>query len=320
MIHSHSKPEIRIWIFNHWIRGITDQLDYLCMSFCQQGYTVSISKNPLLTGLNILIENFDSTTFPVIERFVRRYGKRLAVVMTEHVDFIGGKFSFHGSSLNNPSQYMHPVVKRARLLHLLLAKNYIRYLIRLGDLPDLVGFDEMMREVPILTIPFPRIHTVDRTSRGSVPTDYDFVFAGGMTEYRKETIEKLTRKFSVHVIPTPLSRRRRDAAYASAKVILNVPQERNWPWISTMRVLAAWRCGCPIISMGNKLRGELAQFCRNILDVEHEGEILRALLDNPQKIFQDQFREYSQYAMSPNSPEFPTIAFRTWQLTELDFL
>lgn len=312
-----STPEIRIWVFNHLFRGITDQLDYLCLIFSQQGYKVSISKKPSLTGLNLLIENLDEKTLPVVEQFARQCRKRVAVVMTEHVDFSGGKILFHGLPLSEPNEYMHPATKRARLLHLLLAKRYICYFIRLGDLPELIGFGDMMCGTPVLTIPFPRVHTTERSIKGASTKHYDLVFAGGITEYRRRVLSELERKFTVNVLTKPLSRRRRDAAYGGAKVVLNIPQELGWPWISTMRILAAWRCGRPVVNIGSGLKGVLADFCVSVPESESRKAVFDVLLQGPEQVVNEQLKKYGAYVEGCRDMAFPEAAFRVWGIREL---
>ena len=313
-----ANPDIRIWVFNNLFRGISDQLDYLRLSFCQQGYKVSISNKPSLTGLNVLIENFDEKTFSVVEKFSCQYSKRVAVVMTEHVDFVKGTVLFHGFPVSTPSEYMHPATKRERLLHLLLAKQYIRYFVRLGDLPELVGFEEMMCGPPVITIPFPRIQATERAIKGTTSKRYDLVFAGGLTGYRRWVLDQLERHFTVRVLTKPLSRRRRDAVYASGKVVLNIPQESDWPWISTMRILAAWRCGRPVVNIGIGTKGVLTEFCENVPGSDSDKETLAMLLSESDQVFHRQLERYRNYVGSSRDTTFPGAALRAWQITELE--
>lgn len=315
------KPEIRIWIFNNPIRGITEQLEYLCLNLGGHGYRVSISNKPLLTGLNILIENLNEKTFPVVEQFATHYPKRLAVVMTEHMEFQQREITFHGLPLYTPSEYMLPVTRKNRLLHLLAARNYIRYFIRLGDLPALTGIDLLIPGVPILTLPFPDLTVTDRSALNSNPReDCDLIFTGGVTKYREQVLNELSSSFRVRVLNRQVSRRCRDAANASAKAVLNIPQDAKWSWISSMRIMAAWRCGRPVINVGTGLKGALADFCLNIESVEAGGAALRSLLDDPKRAFEMQFEKYQGFIKSVQNPSFPDMALRIWGLTELGVL
>jgi hypothetical protein len=309
---SDNRPEFRIWIFNNPIRGITEQLEFICLALGQHGYNVSISNRPSPSAINILIENLNEKTLPVVQQFCTTYNKKIIVVMTEHVNYVNNSIYFHGIALRHPSEYMHSLTKRARLLHLLYARNHIRCFIRLGDLPELIGMDVMFTGIPIITLPFPRIEVADRRAKGDKSSPDGLMFSGAITNYRQKVLGELSGNFEIRYLEKLLSRRRRDAANASVKAVLNIPQEPGWKWISTMRILAAWRCGRPVINIGEELEGEIAEFCLNVPDTESNVALISDALENAEALFQKQKSSYDQFVLSEKNQYFPSGLFNIW--------
>lgn len=312
-----NKPKIRLWIFNNPIRGITDQLDFLRFSLQSAGYVVSISNHPAPDALNVLIENLNEKTYPELEKFCKATGKRVAVVMTEHVDFVDRGIYFHGLPFNIPTEYMHAMTRRVRLLHLLIAKQHLRAFFRLGDLPALIGLDDMFPGIPIATLPFPQIPVQDRALGVNANMTHDLVFTGALTSYRRHVLDLLGQQFNILVADKQVSRRRRDAMTAQAKAVLNIPQDADWRWISSMRIMAAWRCGRPVVNVGLGMEGILGPCCLNVAPELKEFGLVRKLLEEPLSAFQRQKAAYDCYVMSEGNGVFPDALFRTWAITEL---
>ena len=157
----------------------------------------------------------------------------------------------------------------------------------------------------------------DRAALGGNDGNYDFVFSGYITKYRRHILDALKRDYNILVHDKLVSRRRRDAANASAQAVLNIPQDPDWSWVSSMRVLAAWRCGRPVINVGQELTGVLADFCTNIPASGSSKEIMDSLLQSSEGVLQEQLDRYKKYTESSENPAFPEAAFKIWALTEL---
>jgi hypothetical protein len=311
-------PEIRIWTFNNSIRGISDQVEFLWMNFSRHGYRVVTSNRPSPNALNVLIENLDERTYSVVADFADRYRKKIAVVMTEHVDFIGERIYFHGMPLSSPSEYIHALTRRERLLRLMVGRNFIRWFIRLGDLPVMRGFDEMFPGIQILTMPFPGFRGIDRKLSHSPRKLFDLAFSGAMTSHRRQVLQSLKEKFNINEIDQAVSRRRRDGANASAKAVLNIPQDTKWAWVSNMRIMAAWRCGKPVINIGLGMEGKLGEFCLNVAPNSAGMDLIAEALKAPDALYRKQKEAFDQYVASKESPLFPDLQFRLWALMELN--
>src|SRR3954470_4037116 len=101
-------PVVHLWIYNHPFCRITDQVEFLKLTLAQNGYRLSIGRQPKLHALNFVIENFSEISSGILSEFCRSTGKRVAVIMTEHLDFIGDQISIHGTPLWQDNDYMHP--------------------------------------------------------------------------------------------------------------------------------------------------------------------------------------------------------------------
>lgn len=309
-------PQIRLWIFNHPVRGITEQIEFFVLAMRAQGYCVTVSRNPSPTALNVVIECFNAKDVDTIRAFCKTHGKRVAVINTEHLDFVDGNVHFHGQLLGANDDYMPAVSRRARLLHLTILTEYTYCFFRLGDLPELVGISNMYPGVSVHTIPFPKLHSTDRSrlhERGSSPK-HDLVFSGKVTDYRRHILAILARHFHVHVVDSLLSRRCRDAANADARFVLNIPQRADWKWPSTMRILAALRCGRATVSVNTDGNWQISEFCINIGDtaVASSAAELKPMLESYRDISSQKLFAYNSFVESAKNTPFPHGVFALW--------
>lgn len=309
-------PQIRLWIFNHPIRGITEQIEFFVLAMRTQGYCVTVSRNPSPTALNVVIENFTPESVITIREFCKTHGKRVAVINTEHLDFVDGNVHFHGRPLGTDDDYMPAVSRRARLLHLTILTEYTFCFFRLGDLPALVGINDMYPGVSVHTIPFPKLHSTDRSrfhERGSVPR-HDLVFSGKVTDYRRHILAILARYFRVQIVDSLLSRRCRDAANADARFVLNIPQRADWKWPSSMRILAALRCGRATVSVNTGGEWQISEFCINISDaaLASGAAELKPMLESYRDVSSRKLLAYNTFVESAKNTPFPHGVFALW--------
>lgn len=311
-------PPLRLWLFNHPLRYITEQVEFFCLASRAAGYQVSVSNRPSPGALNVLIENFSPRTTPEVAAFCRQHRKRVAVVMTEHIDFVAGEVRFHGSGMEAHDDYMASLSKMGRLFSLLTLTDHVRCFFRLGDLPELRNFGEMVPGVPVRTIPFPVLSPSDRALPGArrAPT-HDFVFTGKVTQHRAAVLAQLNVRYQVLSSSEIVSRRKRDAMNAAARFTLNIPQNADWRWISTMRVLAALRCRRATVAIGAFEHSAAAAFCLLLSN----SDLKRGKLDQPlgeyDNTFEHFFAKYESFVRSGGNPEFPHDEFDLWAQLEL---
>ena len=317
MIESRSFS-IHLWDYNHPFDGVSDQMEFLSAIFRQHGYVLTVGRDPCRESLNIVIENFDDKSREVLQSFCRKTGKRVAVIMTEHLDFLEGQLYIHGHRLWSYNDYMHPAVQVARIRNLVECTPYIRSFLILGDLPRLDGIDQVLPGMGIYRLPFPElgfsdIDMVPGNARG------DLLFTGFMTEYRINILG-LLRGFGFKVACPKrfVSRNRRNVLNRAAKVVLNIPQCEGWSWLSLMRIIAALRCGRATVSLETQDDSEIAACTYQLPISESDWEDrLRDHIAHWRERFEEALADYQNMsrAFAERHP-FPHDMIEFWAVTD----
>ena len=318
-------PPIHMWVFNTPFRGVTEQVEFFYAAVRAHGYPFSVSNYPSPKALNVIIENFDALSSARVLAYCRESQKRVAVVLTEHMDFVDGRILFHGVAIDSFDAYMYSATKRNRLLHLLTLREFLSGFLRLGDLPALTNMEAVLPGISIRTIPFPRISTGERPlDKFGMKPRYDLVFTGKPTGYRIATLASLEDNYTVLRGDQTItrhgdnfqSRRCRDAQNAAGKIVLNIPQRPNWPWVSTMRVIAALRCRRATATIGTDRNALIGPACLQI-ETPHVDELLQGALEDYEAAFETAFAAYEELVKSPLNPQFPSDFFDMWASLEL---
>jgi hypothetical protein len=316
--HRFAQPPVHLWIYNHPIVGISDQVEFFMSTMQQNGFHVTVGRKPRSDALNVVIENFSDPTARILINFCQATGKRVAVIMTEHLDFVEREIRIHGVPLLNDNDYMHPATQAARIKCLMDCVCHIRGFLVLGDLPELLNIGEMMPGLALRTLPFPAIEAPAREP-GWARLPADLVFTGKVTGYRAELLAQLEPILTVHYPSEFLSRKARDRFSQSGRLVLNLPQRVDWQWLSLMRIIAGLRCGRATVSLGTADRSQIAACCVQ-LDIAQPGwELrLRDMTLRPGEIFAKMLRQYQAMAEDfAASHPFPGDFFDYWAVTEL---
>lgn len=311
---------INLWIYNHSLRGISDQVDFFSAIFKQHGYAVSVSQSPSETALNVVIENFSAKTKDVLVDFCKKSRKRVAIIMTEHLDFIDNQIFIHGDPFGSLNDYMHPAVQLERIKCLFECRDYTECLFVLGDLPELKNIDAVLPGINVRTIPFPKLDfesevLLDAENRQMS----DFLFTGLVTEYRQNIIDRL--RSDGYTIDCPqrfISRESRDEMNRSARIVLNIPQRIEWRWLSLMRIIAALRCGRATVSLGTQDKSEIAACCEQ-LDLAQPDWLLQlqAMRDDSKELYRKSHANYMEMAKKFEiAHPFPHDVFEFWAITD----
>lgn len=315
---------VNLCLFNNPLAGVTDQVFFVRSILRDHGYEVSITDRLRVGALNLLIENFrpasEGCAYRVtIESFCRRFGKRVGIIMTEHIERRGTDIVFNGAPLTDPGYIGN---KASRFFGLVAQSETVFGFFTLGALPELHSFRDIFLQHTLYRLPFPALDTPalpdggalgnpsrprSRTVRRSV-RDYDCVFTGAMTAHRREVLADLRRRFRV-LTSAQVDEAERAALYRRAKVALNIPQDPSWPWISPMRVMFGLRTGRPTVHIGGALRR--GEFDRH---VPLDEEIARAL-DDPAGLLQRQVEGYDRLVRETDRL-FPDHVFRLWARLE----
>lgn len=318
-ITPQTNPSVHLWIYNHPFHGISDQIEYFLMIMRQNGYLVSVGREPRTDALNVVIENFSEITSRTLIDFCHTSGKRVAVIMTEHLDFIKGQIYIHGDPLWSDNDYMNPVTQVARIKNLMDCVQHIRCFFILGDLPELLNVNDMFPGVAVRTLPFPKLELIspDNLVQDDNPTA-DLAFTGYATNYRSILLKQLETEMSVTCPGTFVSRRARDNFNRSARLALNIPQRKDWKWLSLMRVLAALRCGRATISLGTSDSSKISACCTQ-LDITQVDwvEKLREYACQWDITYRCAYENYEAMAIAfEQEKPFPNDLFDYWAVTE----
>lgn len=291
------------------------------MALQQKGYPVSVGQRPRPLSLNLVIEGFSSEkSRDVLMEFCQSSRKRVAIVMTEHVDFQHGEIYFHGAPLGSENDYMPPAASFARIQHLLECAPYLKCFFVLGDLPELRNISTMLPDLEVRTIPFPNLgggpcEDIDRSS----DTVHDLVFTGAMTKNRAKLLALLEAEgLSVACPRRFVSRNRRNALNRSGKVILNIPQRGGWNWLSLMRVVAGLQTGRATISLGTQDTSHIASCCTQLNIGDYDWvSLVKECVGDWKSLYVRDLVSYSAMAQKfEREKPFPHDVFEYWSTTD----
>ncbi|MET4736717.1 hypothetical protein ABIF73_000856 [Bradyrhizobium japonicum] len=313
------RPAIHLWIYNHPFYGISDQIEYFVQAFQQHGYPVTVGREPATSALNVVIENFSVESRNTLIDFCTRTRKRVAVIMTEHIDFVDRRILIHGDPLWSDNDYMHPATQVERLKCLMSCQPYIKFFMVLGDLPELRNFSEIMLGAEVRAIPFPAIEHADLKASPNTQLKHDLLFTGYVTEYRERVLSQVTALGLSVLFPRKfVSRKQRDFLNLSARIVLNIPQRANWRWLSLMRIIAALRCGRATISLGTSDKSRIAA-CTYQLNIRHSGwrDELKARVVDWAAAYEKMYEAYCQLAIDfEQEHPFPHDMMEFWAITD----
>lgn len=305
-------PRIHLWVYNHPLIGVSDQITFLRMILQQQGYVMTLGRRPRLDALNIVIENFSETTSQILIDFCEQTGKRVALVMTEHLDLLGSELYIHGEPLWTYNDYMHPATQISRIKNLMDCATFFSAIFVLGDLPQLHDSERMFPGLPVRNLPFP---VVPHSQAPAQPPQHDFVFTGAITAFREQILSDLSA-YSLAHLPQLLSRKRRDIFNTSARIALNIPQRPGWRWLSLMRIIAALLCGRATVSIATNDNSYISRCCRQLDEHEWKGQIT-SILSNWQCEYDSAWHNYDSMRLEfLELVNFPADIFEYWALLE----
>lgn len=297
-------------------------MSFAVTAFRQHGYPVSVGKQPRPSSLNVVIEGFSSEkSRDVLLDFCRSSRKRIAVIMTEHVDFQHGQIYFHGAPLGSHNDYMHSSTILTRMKHLLECLPHLRCFFVLGDLPELRNISTLVPGVEVRAIPFPDLDRGldSETERSSDIVINDLVFTGAMTEYRARLLSMLDAAGLSVMCPRKfVSRNRRNAINRSGKVIVNIPQREGWQWLSLMRIIAGLQTGRATISLGTQDASRMASCCTQLDIRDHDWvRKVKQCVDDWKPLYKRDLRSYSVIAKKfEDERPFPHDVFEYWSITD----
>ena len=106
--------------------------------------------------------------------------------------------------------------------------------------------------------------------------------------------------------------------HRSAKLILNIPQRKEWRWLSLMRIVAALRCGRATVSLGTKDDSQITACCYQ-LDISDQRwlEELKEHVSNWASFYKTAYDNYMLMAEKfEHSHAFPHGMLEFWAITD----
>lgn len=319
-MYTSNKPAVHLWVYNHPFTGISDQVEFFIAALRQHGYPVSIGRQPSDSSLNVVIENFTAHSGGVLMDYCKLSKKRVAVIMTEHLDFDSGQIFIHGDPLSSDNDYMHPATQLNRIRFLMDCLPYIRCFLVLGDLPELRNMSAMLTGIAVRSIPFPELEVVSIGGQElPAPITRDLLFTGFITNYRKNILALLKANDISALCPEQfVSRKVRDTLNRSAKVILSIPQREGWRWLSLMRIVAALRCGRATVSLGTNDDSRISTCCLQ-LDLRKQDwpDLLKEYVEDWQSHYRRAYESYMSMSRDfEREKSFPHDLFEYWAITD----
>lgn len=299
------RPRINLCVYNHLQRSVLDQVWFSEEVFAQHGYELICSRTLRPDCINLLIENFVEEDVETLQAFCRRFDKKIGIVMTEHIELGKHGFAFNGAPLRS-SEYIDN--KEQRLFSTLSLADYVFAFFTFGELPELHTWSDVLPCQSMYRLPYPSIRKVIHRSQRR---EHDVVFTGAATPYRESVLQDVGRKHRLVRGSSEGTEAERADLYASAKVALNIPQSRDWRWISPMRVLFGLRVGTPTVHLG---RHDTTLFTKLVLEPIDLDQAIR----EHDAVFQRQLGSYEDFVQSNYNLHFPDGVFDIWaQLEQL---
>jgi hypothetical protein len=247
--------------FNHGNpNAISDQLFFL-QEILRGRCNFRFSNELVEADYIVLIEYFDQKTLNKMNEYLlRNKNSKIIVVLTEHIDLIQDQLLFHGKSIHTDNDYMTPADKSLRIEGLLKTRFLVDFYITLFDLPELVGFDRLLPGKKVVRLSGYSIRKIFNQTK----PEYDFIFFGKLTDYRKDILEKLIKSYSVRIESKFINEYELADLINKSSVVLNIPQDKDWKWLSIMRCLRSLNLGRPVINFSLTSIGNTNNFVESI--------------------------------------------------------
>lgn len=278
--------------FNHSLfNGVSDHISFL-INVLSERCNLSYSRDLIPADYVVIIEYFDDNILnKLYEYLVSNRHSKIIIVLTEHLDLIDDNIFFHGVSYNDADDYMSPSDKKMRLVGILKTKFIAEMYITLLNLPELIGFDKLMGVREVVRLPY---NLIEYKIIRSQP-EYDFIFFGKITKYREMIIEKIKTQFSIKVECTFIDDFHLANLIAKSRIVLNIPQSRDWKWISLMRIIKSLNLGFPVISISSDMKGNFNNFVKTIdINDTLACEKLAYNLEHSQELLKKEIKDFNE--------------------------
>jgi hypothetical protein len=222
---------------------IGDQLSFLSEALTYFGQPCETGTSLDESALNVVIEGFTPFGSRTIRDFCERTGKKIAVVMTEHIAR-AKEIIFNDVPMSKANEYTPNAPGRLRNLCQILP--YVRAFWIAGHLPDGAELAKVFPHVPLIHVPYIPM-PVDEPSM-HVHRRFELSFTGTTTKYRRAILDEINRFYNCcHTFSDDANLRRR--IVMESMYTLQIPQHPRWRYISPMRALFSLKAGTPMLNV-----------------------------------------------------------------------
>lgn len=283
-------PTVNIATNPHPISIIDDQLNFITHSLNTHGLAYQTSRSLSSKMLNIVIEGFDLFNAENIARFCVKFNKKIAVVMTEHIEINHDNLLIvNENQLFSNNEYMPYAAMRFEAICKLIP--HIQFFIILGHLPYKKNITKIFKNIPVIEINYPEIEF--RTA----VTQYknDFIFQGSLTNYRTSMLKKISKRFPSLLISFKDNSNKRETVLLDSKYSLQIPQYKNWRHISPMRCLYSLKNGVVTLNISDYREHDFDDIFPRINPNRLEDELSTYLSYPVDMIYQQVLDKYNAF-------------------------
>jgi hypothetical protein len=223
--------------------------------------------------------------------------------MTEHLNLKDNELKYGIYNLTH-REYIGNIDQR--VFSLFALSEYIMGYFTLGELPFLDDIEKILFTNQVYRVNYPKIKPCNEVEFGKLK--FDLGFTGVITPYREEVINTLKSKYKIFFAPIVFDEKKRLENVRKSKCVINIPQNKEWVWVSPMRIIYNLQVGIPSFHYG---KGDNTEFYKKILSWVDLDELLK----NPKKVYDKQIKAYNELDLNHN--KFLNF-LKIWYMVEFD--
>ncbi|EKD77210.1 MAG: hypothetical protein ACD_42C00440G0005 [uncultured bacterium] len=296
---------INIVTFPHAIAQIQNQIDFLTDSLRDSGVIYQVSNSISTQHLNILEEGFYPFFASEIAVFCKNHKTKIAVILTEHLEHKKNSMLVNERKLGVRNTYLRDALIRCESLFSLLP--HIRFFLVLGHLPLKEKLKKIFKTIPIVEAPYLPVKALSVIQAEADIQKIDFCYQGSLTPHRKRVLKTIKN------IPASVSAsfdndaHQRLLTLKSARFALQIPQYKEWRYISPMRALYCLQNGIPMINISDHVTHDFDLIFPRVGTKKLTEELEEYLTLSPEKCYLDTVDRYNAFVERQAKSKLPAM-------------
>ena len=213
---------------------IWDQLLVLHRIFSELGHQFVVSKDFNPNANNIIIDGLNFDQVVPLDARLKKNKMKLTLVATEFLELQKGSYRVNNYNMNEKkNQYWKDRIETIRFL-----SPHIDTVITFAGNPKTDPYVTLLNNESLgFDLGLPRKQYQIANISNISNKRYDFHFSGMLTPYRIDILERLKISgYKILISSASNDYRNRIKESLQAKAGLNIPQNIEWKWVSSMRV------------------------------------------------------------------------------------